>query len=145
MCGQVGIFDSSPLIALTQIDRLWLLPELFGTVVVPPAVVSETTASVGQPDWFISGDPLPPLDIRILEASLGAGESEAIALALHLNGEVVLDDRPARRLALRMGLPVGRNVDMFFGAQLQGLIACVCRDFESRLSHTEGSPFGVIA
>ena len=40
------VADSSPLIALTQINRTWLLPALFADVLVPPAVARETARSV---------------------------------------------------------------------------------------------------
>jgi predicted nucleic acid-binding protein len=60
--GRIAVFDASSLIALTQIDRLWLLPRLFETVVVPPAVALETIRTVGNPNWFVSRAPLAPVD-----------------------------------------------------------------------------------
>jgi hypothetical protein len=77
--GHIAVCDASSLIALTQIDRLWLLPRLFETVVVPPAVALEAANTVSAPNWFVSHAPPAPIDIRILEASLDAGEIKAIA------------------------------------------------------------------
>jgi uncharacterized protein len=132
---RIAVFDASSLIALTQIDRLWLLPRLFETVVIPPAVALETARTVGNPYWFVSHAPLSPVDIRVLEASLDAGETEAIAVALELDAEVVLDDRPARRLALRLGLPVVGVVGVILRAKRHGLVESVRADLEALRNH----------
>jgi predicted nucleic acid-binding protein len=41
------VCDTGPLIALTKVDRLDLLEQLFGTVEIPPAVHRELLAKVG--------------------------------------------------------------------------------------------------
>jgi predicted nucleic acid-binding protein len=40
------VSNASPLIALEQIDHLELLEQLFGTVLIPPAVVHEVAPTV---------------------------------------------------------------------------------------------------
>ena len=40
------VSNSSPLIALTQIEMLWLLPALFEQVLIPFAVAYETARTV---------------------------------------------------------------------------------------------------
>jgi hypothetical protein len=129
--GQIAVFDSSSLIALAQIDRLWLLPQLFEKVVVPPAVALEVVSTVGVPNWFVSHAPPLPIDIRILEASLDAGETEAIAVALALGAEVVLDDLQARRLALELGVPVVGVIGLISRAKRHGLVATIRPDLEA--------------
>jgi predicted nucleic acid-binding protein len=100
------VSNSSPLIALAQIGHLELLGKLFSYVIVPPVVVRETT-SVVLPPWILETPLTQPIGPRILGASLGRGESEAMSLALEINAQwIVLDDRPARRLAEILGLPV---------------------------------------
>jgi predicted nucleic acid-binding protein len=132
---RIAVFDASSLIALTQIDRLWLLPRLFDTVLVPPAVAQETASTVGNPNWFVPHTPLSPIDVRLLEASLDPGETEAIAVALDLNAEVVLDDLSARRLALELGLPVVGVVGIILRAKRHGLVASVRPDLEALRRH----------
>jgi predicted nucleic acid-binding protein len=118
-----GIFDASPLIALADINRLDLVPQLFETAFIPRAVLIEISRTVGQPSWLIVRSPAPPLDVRVLEAALGAGETEAIALTIQLGAaEVVLDDYPARRLALRLDLLVVGTVGLLLRAKRHGLI-----------------------
>ena len=100
------VSNSSPLIALTQIGHLNLLEKLFTTVVIPPSVTRETT-SVVLPAWVIERPLAQPIGPRILRASLGPGESEAISFALEVNAQrIIVDDRPARRLAEALNLPV---------------------------------------
>jgi predicted nucleic acid-binding protein len=54
---------------------------------------------------------------------LGAGEREAIALAVELNAsEVLLDDLPARRLASHLGLPVLGTLGILLRAKARGLV-----------------------
>jgi predicted nucleic acid-binding protein len=63
------------------------------------------------------------------------GETEAIAVALELDAEVVLDDRPARRLALRLGLPVVGVVGHILRAKRHGLVEAIRPDLEALRNH----------
>jgi hypothetical protein len=132
---EIGVFDASPLIALAQIGRLAPLPQLYDEVVVPPTILMETSRSVGQPDWFVVRAPVLPHDVQSQEASLGPGESEVIALALQFAAEVVLDDRPARRLALRLDLPIVGVVGLLQRAKRRGLIEAVRPELVALRSH----------
>lgn len=120
------ISNSSPLIALTQIGHLELLATLPASVVVPPAVVRETARSVSLPAWIERRSPTRPLDRRIVAASLGPGESEAIALGLQVpSSTLILDDQPARALALTLGLPVIGTLGILLDGKRRGVIARV--------------------
>jgi predicted nucleic acid-binding protein len=122
----IVIADSSPLIALERIGRLDVLPALFGTVVVPPAVAREIAAKGLLSDWMIVR-PLPdPLDVRLAESTLDAGEREAIGLALQTNVDrLILDDESARRVALRFGLPVTGTLGVLILAKRTGIVDAV--------------------
>lgn len=97
------VADASVLIALGQIGQLPLLEQLFGEVVIPPAVAREVVRGGPQlPGWVLIRALHRGLDGRVAEASLGRGETEAIGLALETKaGRVILDDLPARRLSFR--------------------------------------------
>jgi len=100
------VADASPLIALQQIGQLELLHALFGDVVVPPAVVREIQPSLApRPSWIVErplGQPAVPL---VLRGTLGAGESEALSLALETSAAwLLVDDRAARRVAVTLGV-----------------------------------------
>jgi predicted nucleic acid-binding protein len=94
------ISNSSPLIALEQIGRLHLLEPLFGEVWVPSAVVNEVAMTVSLPSNVLIKPINNLLAASVLKTTLGAGESEAITLALQEKASlIILDDRPARRMA----------------------------------------------
>jgi predicted nucleic acid-binding protein len=111
------VSDASPLRAIAHLGLLNQLPQLFDQVFVPPAVVDEL--SVPLPGIVpIDFTAAPFLKIRApgnraevgrLEMSLGAGESEAIALAIEIEPDYLLiDESTGRKLAARMGLkPMG--------------------------------------
>lgn len=94
---RLTISNASPLIALQQIGQLELLQRLYANLAIPTAVAREVAPSVSLPSWIAEHTLTQPIAARILQADLGAGESEAIGLALEMNAHrVLLDDRPAR-------------------------------------------------
>ncbi len=105
----IVVSDTSPLTALLEIGRGHLLAELFGRVVIPPAVQTELLREhPALPDWIeveVPG-PIPP---RITDARLDAGETQALALALKIHADTILmDERLGRRVAEALGLrPTG--------------------------------------
>lgn len=120
------ISNSSPLIGLERIGHLQLLESLFGTVVVPPAVVREVGATASLPVWIEQRTLTQVVGPRILSTSLGAGESEAISLALELQARLlILDDRPARRLAQALQIPVIGTVGILLAAKHRSLLPAV--------------------
>jgi predicted nucleic acid-binding protein len=102
------VSNSSPLIALTGIQRLDLLPAIFESVLIPPAVAREIAPSIPiLPTWLRMQAPnaLPPASLP--RRRLGDGEWEAMALAIELKAAwIILDDLPARRSAEATGLNV---------------------------------------
>lgn len=120
------VSDSSALIALAGIQQRGLLKSLFAGITVPPAVAREVAPSVALPEWVIIERPQQPVGTRILEHSLGLGESETISLALEKGADfVVLDDKPARRLAAAIGLAVIGTVGVLMRAEEKGLVQAV--------------------
>jgi predicted nucleic acid-binding protein len=124
---QVVVADTSVLIALAQIGQLPLLERLYADVVIPHAVQSEVAPSLPTlPPWIHMRTLQRPLDSRVGEASLDAGETEAISLALETRAEwVILDDLRARRLAKNLGLAVVGTAGVLFAAKQRGFIGAV--------------------
>lgn len=130
------VCNTSPLIALFQIGQLPLLQTLFGTVLVPPAVVREVTPGLALPDWVESRPLDQALAPLVLSASLGPGESEAISLALEVHARlVVLDDRPARRLAQALALPVIGTLGIRLAGKRRGLLGELKPCLDALLAH----------
>ena len=118
------IADASPLIALQQIGQISLIEQLFERILIPSAVVREISPSLPNlPAWITTRDLTQPIEPEILRASLGAGESETLTLALHVGAHlVILDERPARKLARVLGLSVVGTAGILLAAKRAGLI-----------------------
>jgi len=102
------ISNSSPLIALSQIGRLDLLHQLHPQILIPPAVVAEVQPTIPQLPGWIEVKPLKLIRRPdTVSGAIGRGEHEVISLGLELSADrLILDERPARRLAVSLGLSV---------------------------------------
>ncbi len=119
------VSNSSPLIALEQIQRLDLLQALFGEVLVPDAVMTEIS-SVGQRAWIRQQSLEFPLLPEALRPALGPGEREALCLAMEVKASaIILDDEPARRAASQLKVPVIGTAGVLVLAKERRLIAAV--------------------
>lgn len=130
------VSNTSSLIGLERIGQLHLLQQLFGVVVVPPAVVREIGATTTLPKGIEQRDLTQTVGPRILSASLGVGESEAVSLALESHARVInLDDRPARRLAQVLHLPVIGTVGVLLAAKRQKLLPVLRPSLDALVQH----------
>src|ERR1700694_1862086 len=103
-----AVADSSSLIHLKKIGQLVLLESLFEQVAIPQAVADEVQRTLPDlPPWIYVHTLSRPIPPGIARRSLGAGESEAMALALELRiPRVILDDLTARNFGRALGLEV---------------------------------------
>jgi predicted nucleic acid-binding protein len=103
------VSNSSPLINLAIIGQLHLLETLFSTVWIPDAVWHECVIEgAGKPGaetiqraiFLKRRQPKNEPLIQLLRRELDAGESEALALAIEMQADLVLlDERDARNIA----------------------------------------------
>ena len=134
------IADASALIALDTIDLLDRLEPLFERCVIPPAVAGEIAPTVERPIWIAVQELTGTIPPAILEGALGRGETEAIALALELEGyDVVLDERRAWRLAAGLGLPVIGTLGILVRAKDAGMLSIIRPSIEALIA-TRFSP-----
>lgn len=120
------ISNASPLIALHQIEQFHILPDLFDTILIPSAVAAETTTIKPFPQWIQMASLTQSIAPMILRASLGDGESEAISLALETDCQLlILDDRPARRLAQTIGIPIIGTLGVLVAAKRRSLVPAI--------------------
>jgi len=82
MIARPVVSNASPIIALDEIGRLSLMQQLFGTVLIPPAVAVEVAPSVTLPPWIEQRALTQAIGPMVLRASLGPGESETISLCV---------------------------------------------------------------
>lgn len=131
----IVVADTSPLNYLAVTGHADLLPQLFGEVLIPPAVAFELSnaeaplqsrALVAQPPSWLRI--LRPQDesvteVRISAVKLGLGEVEAIALAKDMNADLLLiDERPGTREARAHHLRVTGLLGVLRLASLRGLV-----------------------
>jgi predicted nucleic acid-binding protein len=105
------VADSSPLIYLSRVGVLDILPALFHDVVVPRAVWDEAverrpsahgSERLRKADWLRVVDNPSPVDF-----GLDPGETAAILVAESLHADLLLiDERVGRAVALERGLAV---------------------------------------
>ena len=131
----IVVSDASPLVALSAVGKLDLLPTLYGEVVVPEAVFHEAvTNASGQPGYAArAAAPWRKVEALVdrtlaeeLKVRLEPGAAEAIALAVQLSAELLLlDERKARQIAIGLGIPITGVLGTLVEAKQRGLITSV--------------------
>lgn len=125
----IVVADTSPFIALTNIDQVELLPKLFGTILVPPQVLNELSGALASPQVRTLSD-TPPGWLKIQSPSrlipglsLHAGEVAAISLAVEVGANLLLiDERDGRLAAHRNQLAVAGTIGILERAAAERLV-----------------------
>jgi len=130
------VSNTSPLIALSAINRLDLLHGIFPSVIIPQGVQKEILSD-GNPwnaatairdaiskkaTWVEIVSAPQHLLLASLNQRLGIGESEAIVLALSRNMTVLLDDKAARKAGNQLGLTVIGTLAILARSKKNGVI-----------------------
>lgn len=131
----IVVSDTSPIIGLAAVGQLDLLRKLYGTVLLPTAVMKELTATdppapgfreVQDADWFRVLQVGEPTLTTALELELDRGEAEAIALSVEHDADLLLlDERKARTVARRLGRPVIGVLGVLVEAKRRDLLPAV--------------------
>jgi len=130
------VSNSSPLIALVRIQRLDLVPALLQSILIPPAVAREIAPSIPVLPLWVSVQPAAGRPaVLASRGRLGEGEWEAIALALEVRASaIVIDDRPARRLAEAAGLNVIGTLGLLLEAKRAGHLRTIRAELDKLLA-----------
>jgi predicted nucleic acid-binding protein len=131
---RITISNTSPLLYLHIVGQLGLLSQLYGHVLIPPAVQAELKAGAQR------GVNVPPVEalpwMRItplasetlvpLATDLGRGEAEVISLGLERpNSRLILDDTLARRIAQLNRLQITGTMGVILKAKQRELLDTV--------------------
>ena len=129
------VSDASPLIALSLIEKLYLLKELWGEIIIPEAVYKEVVIQgKGKPgallaenaieDKWIKVIPVKEKNsVKFLMSILDCGEAEAIVLAQEIKADlVILDNREPRLFAHQVGLKVIGTIGVILKAYEKQII-----------------------
>jgi hypothetical protein len=133
----IVISDTSAITNLAAIQHLHLSPQLYGQVTIPDAVYRELVDIDPSVPGRLEVQTASWLEIRPVanyetvkhlqhEARLDPGESEAIALALELNADLLLiDERRGRAEANRLGIKITGLLGILVEAKRKNLVAAV--------------------
>lgn len=145
----VVVTDASPIHYLVLIGADVYLERLYGRILIPDTVVRELQAE-RTPDRVRNWMQTPPPWVEVvhasaaaergvISASLDAGESEVILLALQLRSELVLmDERAGVEEARRLGLTVTGTLGVLARCAERGWI-----DLKSTLEELRRTNFRV--
>ncbi len=133
-----AVTNAGPLIHLSWIGHLNLLPAAFEEVLVPPAVQEEVLRASSDvlglvalreafaADWLKVRAVADSAAVATLRTDLDRGESEAIVLMREVGADLLLlDDRRARTAAQRQGLPLTGLIGILRLARDRELIPAV--------------------
>ncbi len=133
----IVISDTSAITNLAAIQHLQLLAQLYGEITIPEAVYRELTEidppvpgalEVKTTPWIEARQVADQAVVERLkfEAKLDPEESEAIALALELNADLLLiDERRGRAEANRLGVRITGLLGILVEAKQKKLIVAV--------------------
>ena len=130
------VSNTGPIVALAKADHLGVLRTLYGEVLIPSAVHRELLAKTGPEAQriddglaaFLRITPIskPREEVDRLTSGLGAGEQQAICLALETTaGLLVMDDRAGRKVAGQLGIATTGVVGVLLEAKRAGHLPMV--------------------
>ena len=120
--------NTTPLIALANIGRLDLLNKLYGTIIVPQAVMDEIVREparqrVRNASWIKVELIKDHSQKDIFRARLHAGEVEVMILAREQKADlVIMDDDAAKKTAKFLGLKVTGTLGVLLKAKREGYL-----------------------
>lgn len=127
------VSNATPIITLSLIQKLPLLEQLYGTVLIPTAVETEILAggarsgakALSRAPYINTVSLADPRRADLL-SDLDRGEAEAIALALEQNADLlIVDERLGRRHAQRLNLNITGSVGVLLKAKEAGYITTI--------------------
>jgi len=129
---KIVIVNSTPVIALSSIDKLDLLKKLYGSVIIPNAVENEIGAKRKSKAYIQLENSTGWISIKEIDnitqkqtfkTQLHDGEVEVIILGQELNADLlVIDDYNAREYAKYLGLNVIGTVGVLLLAKSKGFV-----------------------
>jgi predicted nucleic acid-binding protein len=127
------VSNTTPLIALSSINQLELLPKLFDSIIIAEAVRDEVNADglVKVPDpkelaWINIRENILDIKERLL-FELDEGEKQTILAAIELVNNsrdclILIDERKGRRIATSLGFRIKGTLGILAEAKRKGLI-----------------------
>ena len=128
----IVISNTTPIISLASIQKIDILEQLFGEIIVPQAVYDEIKAKESY--GYIESD-LAFIRVEkvrgelykdLLLSQLDLGQSETILLAKELSADlVIIDENLAYKIAKNSGLKVTRTLSVLLKAKDAGIVESI--------------------
>lgn len=129
------VADTGPLVAFAKVAQLELLQQLFGAILIPPAVEQELfakrsteTSRIEQilGDYLhVADKPVISSEVQSVTRNLGHGEAEAVALAYNRQLRLIVDDALGRKAAIRLQLQFAGSVGLVVEAKRRGYVTSI--------------------
>ncbi|MCD4844696.1 MAG: DUF3368 domain-containing protein [Methanosarcinales archaeon] len=125
----IVVSNSTPLIALSRINKFGLLREYFGEIYIPVEVFDEVVTRGGNlsgakeaasAEWIKVDKVGNKIAVESLSITLDKGEAEAIVLAREKDALLIIDDGDGRRTAESLGLKITGTLGILLLAQEDG-------------------------
>lgn len=118
---KIIISDTSCLIALTNINKLNILKDLFNEVIITSAVSEEFGELL--PDWILVAEVKDRQKQSELEKKLDTGEASSLALAIEINNSLlIIDEVKGRKIAQSLGIDIIGTIGVLILAHKNGLV-----------------------
>lgn len=127
------IVNSTPLIALCHVNKLGVLKQLYGEIIIPKAVYDEISVkedsickkTVDESlDWIHVQEIQNHVAKAMFKSQLHEGEVEVMILAMEQQADVVIiDDQNAKKYAKYLKLPVTGILGVLMKAKQNGYIS----------------------
>ena len=146
----IAVSDTGPLLYLSLIEQIHLLPRMFERILIPGAVADELSHSSAphrafamienRPDW-LQVHAVASMDSAL--GGLGTGERESIALAVSSGADFLLiDDRAARDIATQaMGVVASGTIGILYEAARNDAIPFSAAEFDQSIERLLATNF----
>jgi hypothetical protein len=126
------VSDAGPILSFARAGRLELLRQVVIELLIPEAVLDDITGrgrgkpgafEVAQGTWIKSEKIRDRSLLESISEKLDLGEREALALARETGAPLLVDEREARKEALRLNIPYFGSLKILKEAKDHGIIA----------------------
>jgi predicted nucleic acid-binding protein len=131
----IVVSNSTALIGLAKIGKIYLLREIFSRIYIPEEVYKEVTEAgrnrpgsdaIRNAEWIETKIVEDRTQVNLLMASLDEGEAEVLALSKELRADLILlDEEKARKSAVIAGFEVMGLLGVLVIAKNLGLIEII--------------------
>ena len=126
------VSDAGPILSFARAGRLEILRQVVGELIIPQAVVDELavrgrgrsgTDEIELGTWIKRENVQDRSVVEQFSGKLGLGEREALALAKQASAPLLLDEREARKEAMRLGIAHLGSLRILKEAKDRGIIS----------------------